>query len=56
MTPEIVDPMQEKVTPPTAPPVLNDTTHPGEVEPGMVVPKIDGKKFDKELPKGELKQ
>jgi len=48
--------MQEKVTPPAAPPVLHDNSHPGEVEPGMVVPKIDDKKFDKELPKAELKQ
>lgn len=56
VTPEIIDPMQEKLTPPTAPPVVHDGGHPGEVEPGMVVPKIDPKKFDKELPKGELKQ
>jgi pilus assembly protein CpaC len=56
VTPEIVDPMQEKVTPPAVPPALHDNSHPGEVEPGMVVPKIDDKKFDKELPKAELKQ
>jgi len=56
VTPEIVDPMQEKVTSPTPPPVITDSAHPGEVEPGMIVPKIDGDKFDKELPKRELKQ
>jgi pilus assembly protein CpaC len=57
VTPEIVDPMQEKVTPAGAPPVVHDD---GPIraksEPGMVVPKVDPKKFDKELPKGELKQ
>jgi pilus assembly protein CpaC len=56
VTPEIVDPMQEKVTPAGAPPVVHDDGHPGETEPGMVVPKVDPKKFDKDLPKGELKQ
>jgi len=56
VTPEIVDPMQEKLTPAGMPPVVHDTSHPGELEPGMVVPKVDPKKFDKELPKGELKQ
>jgi len=56
VTPEIVDPLQEKLDPPAVPPVLKDTSHPGEAEPSMVVPKIDDKKFDQELPKGELKQ
>jgi pilus assembly protein CpaC len=55
VTPEIVDPMQERVNPPTMPPVLHDGGHPGETEPGMVVPKIDSKGFDKQLPKGEMK-
>jgi pilus assembly protein CpaC len=56
VTPEIVDPMQEKVTSPAPLPVATDPGHPGEVEPGMIVPKVDGDKFDKELPKRELKQ
>ncbi len=56
VTPEIVNPMQEKVNPPAPLPVVTDPSHPGETEPGMVVPKIDGTKFNKELPKGELKQ
>jgi pilus assembly protein CpaC len=56
VTPDIVDPMQEKVTPSPVPPVLHDNGHPGEAQPGMVVPRIDPNKFDKDLPKGELKQ
>jgi len=56
VTPEIVDPMQEKVPAPTAPPVAHNDGHPGETEPAMVVPLIDTKKFDKDLPNGERKQ
>ena len=56
VTPDIVDPMQEKVAPAGPLPVVHDSSHPGEVEPTMVVPKIDGKAFDNQLPKGELKQ
>jgi pilus assembly protein CpaC len=56
VTPEIVDPMQEKVAAPAQQPVITDHSHPGETEPTMVVPKIDGSKFDKELPKAETKQ
>lgn len=56
VTPDIVDPMQEKLTLSPRAPVLHDPSRPGETEPAMVVPKLDGKTFDSQLPKGETKQ